>query len=115
MIKNLQELDLHPTKIAFSLYLMRQFTSDPIEHLIFVKCSETFAARQAKWVSVIKKHDRQLEFWIIYNGDEALSMVWRIIYKNAVETFGMIQYELRPYLPSGVERAIKNLPIQKAS
>ncbi len=111
MNENILNLDLHPTKLAFCLYVIREYYTGPIEDIIFEPCDCKFAIRKAKWRSVFAANNQQLEFWIIFDQDEALAMVWRMIKDRAVVNFGMIHFELRPYDQDAVEEAIRALPL----
>ncbi len=113
MNENILNLDLHPTKLAFTLYVIRQYYTGPLETIQFEPCDCKFAAREAKWRTVFLANDHNLEFWIIFDQDEALSLVWRVVKGKKIEDLGMVHYELRPYHPDSVEKAIKSLPIIK--
>lgn len=112
-LKNLLELEMHPTAISFSLYVIREYYTGPLEEITFLECDEKFLARKAKYVSVFGCNDNTLEFWIIYNNDEAMGMAWRVITDGEVKNRGIINYELKPYSVERVDKAISDLPIQK--
>lgn len=112
-MKNLLKLDLNPTQIAFSLYVIREYFSGPLEEINFDLREEKFAARKTKWVCAFYADVNQLEFWIIYKDDEALGMAWRIILDGVVKDKGLINYELNPYSKSVAHQAINDLPIIK--
>ncbi len=109
--ENILDLDLHPTKLAFSLYIIREYYTGPLEDIIFEPCNFKFGVREAKWRTVFGADDHRLEFWIVFDEDEALAMVWRMVKNRTVEDYGMIHYELRPYDKEAVEKIIKELPI----
>lgn len=112
---NLLDLDMHPTKIAFSLYVIRQFFKGPLNEIVFYERDEKFAVRKAKYVAIFKGKETQLEFWIIHSDKKAMGMAWRIIANDQINDYGMIHYELRPYSPPKVEQAIFDLPIQNTN
>ncbi len=111
--ENILDLDLEPTKLAFSLYVIREYFSGPIENIYFEPCDCNFAAKKARWRTAFRSNENQLEFWIIFDEDEALAMVWRLVENDTVMDRGMIHYELRPYNNDAVEEAIASLPVMK--